>query len=328
MPSPLYNAIKGTTAGTPGTGAFTPNAAASGFRAWTKAPTGWIGMVRYEDGSSWELSFSYWNGATLSRGANQLFDSSTGSQISLTSSATAAMIADASEVMPHLGGTYWVGTFGAVNTSVTALRGGTTVETGTASSVALSSGSIQGAQPRRVYTSATTANAQAGWTSPNPWGVSHTTAGWGGFEYSTRFSVTTIPTGARFMCGMATNTFIGQTIEPSAWTASYAAFAKDSTDTNWQLLTNSGTTGGTKINTGVAPNTGELYEMSIWMEPGGGTVYGLLLGLVNGTIWYGSTTTDIPGIQTLLAHTVGGLSSTTGTAVVMQISSMMVRGGV
>jgi hypothetical protein len=61
--SPFYNCIKGATSGAPGTGAFTPNAAASGFRAWSLVPTGWIGLVRYEDGTSWELTYSYWNGS-------------------------------------------------------------------------------------------------------------------------------------------------------------------------------------------------------------------------------------------------------------------------
>jgi hypothetical protein len=104
MPAPFYFAIKGTTSGTPGSGAFTPSAAASGYRAWSNVPTGWMGLVRFEDGSAWELGYSYWNGTTLSRGTNQRFDSSTGSALSLTSSATAAMVVDPREVLqPDVG---------------------------------------------------------------------------------------------------------------------------------------------------------------------------------------------------------------------------------
>jgi hypothetical protein len=90
-----HGAIKGTTSGTPGTGAFTPNAAASGARAWSNVAAGWIGVVRFDDGSAWELAYSYWNGTTLSRSSAGFIDSSTGSQLSLTSAATAALVVSA-----------------------------------------------------------------------------------------------------------------------------------------------------------------------------------------------------------------------------------------
>jgi hypothetical protein len=64
-------------------------------------------MVRYEDGSAWERTYSYWNGTTLSRASTQLVDSSTGSALSLTPSSTAAMIPDGGDIMSHPGTTKW-----------------------------------------------------------------------------------------------------------------------------------------------------------------------------------------------------------------------------
>src|SRR4051812_31933390 len=104
MAAPFFLAVKGNTSGTPGTGAFTPNTAQAGYRAWSTVPTGWIGLVRYEDGTAWELTYSYWNGTTLSRASTQMVASSTGSQLSLSSSGLAGLVLDSAEVQPHLGG--------------------------------------------------------------------------------------------------------------------------------------------------------------------------------------------------------------------------------
>ena len=83
MALPFLNAIKGTTASAPGTGSFTPNAAASGFLAWSTVPTNWVGLVRYDDGTDWELRYGFWNGTTITRASN-VVASSTGSALSLT----------------------------------------------------------------------------------------------------------------------------------------------------------------------------------------------------------------------------------------------------
>lgn len=330
MPAPFYHAIKGTTAGTPGTGAFTPNAASSGFRAWSNVPSGWIGLVRFEDGSAWELSYCYWNGTTLSRGTNQRVDSSTGAPLNLTSAATAALVVDASEVMSHLGGTPWVGSFAQINTSISNWRGGTTAETGTASAQNLGTSSVTAEHPRRQYASATTANAQAGWSNASGigWGTVNTTAGRGGFELATRFGIVGLPTGPRFFNGATSVTYLANTAEPSALVSHIVGFAKDSTDTNIQFLTNSNASGGTKIDTGIALAAGGMYETTVWMEPGGGRAFGLLIRLDTGNIWYGSTTVDIPNAAVVMrAECLVGLSATTGTAATIAMSSMMMRGG-
>lgn len=328
MPSPVYNNIKGTTAGTPGTGAFTPNAAASGHLAWSTVPAGWMGMVRFEDGSAWALAYSYWNGTTLSRSSTQFISSSTGSPLNLTSSATAAMIVDANEVMSHLAGLPWMGTLAQINTSAQTFRSGAITETGTTASQTLATTNYMTEQPRRQLTSATTANAQAGWSSPSQWAVVGTTAGRGGFEYVGRFAASQLPTGPRLFAGMTSVTLVGVTGEPSAHTAHIVGFAKDSTDTNIQLLVNSNAGSGTKTDTGIPLVATGVYEMSVWLEPGGGRAYGYIYRLDTGAIWYGSTTTDIPNAAaTMHAQLLGGLSATTGTAIIMQMMAMMVRAG-
>ena len=124
MPQPFYNGIKGITAGAPGTGAFTPSAAATGFSPWSDVPAGTYALVRFDDGSAWSRELCYWNGTTLSRASTQVphrpngtLTTSTGSHLSLTSAATATFVGDASEVQSHLGGVRWAGWFTIVNST-------------------------------------------------------------------------------------------------------------------------------------------------------------------------------------------------------------------
>jgi hypothetical protein len=331
MPAPFYGAIKGTTAGTPGTGAFTPNAASTGFEAWSDVPSGWMGMVRYEDGSDWERSYSYWNGTTLSRGTNQRVKSSTGSVLSLTSAATAAMVIDPAEVQSHIGGTRWMyWSPSNTGTSINGVGGSPSlVAIGTLSSGAVASTNLLAQQIRNVATSATTANAQAGYHNATNQALVSTTAGMGGFEMSIRFGFSSsMPTGPRLFVGMTSATMAAQTGEPSARVGSYVTFAKDSTDTNIQFLVNNNSGSGTKIDTGIALAAPTFYEATVWIEPGSNTSYGLLMRLDTGEIWYGSTTTDVPASGALMQiNALSGLSATTGTAIAMNFGSVAVRVG-
>lgn len=330
MPAPFYNLIKGTTSGTPGTGAFTPNAASSGFLAWSNVPTNWIGLVRYEDGSAWELQYSFWNGTTLSRSATaQFVASSTGSALTLTSAATAAMIADAGDVMSHIGGTKW-GAWSAApgSTTLTAvgINGATSVAT--AATGAIANTNYLTMQPRTQNTSATTANTQCGFLSSTACAIVSTSAGKGGFEFCARLGASQLPAGPRLMVGMLSSSFFTNTGEPSALVGNVAAFALDSGDTNIQLLVNSNAGSGTKTDTGIPLVANGWYEMSVWCEPGSNKIYGLLIRLDTGAIWFGSTTTDVPVDGALMfPQVLGNLSATTGTAFILCLGSMSVRSG-
>lgn len=328
MSGPFFNGIKGTTAGTPGTGAFTPNAAASGALAWSTLPTGWVGLVRYEDSTSWELTYGYWNGATITR-TGGFVSSSSGSALSLTSAATAALVADGGMVCPDLGTGMVRGHIGipGATTAPTPIGNAAVTVTGTAASATIATTNYLTEQPRSQTASATTANAQAGYSGGNAV-VNSTTAGRGGWQFVSRFGPTgTLPTGERLFVGATSATFVGQTIEPSAFTAHYAAFALDSTDTNIQLLTNSNASTGTKIDTGIPLVLNAWYHAQIWMNPGGGRVYALLVRLDTGAIYYGETTTDIPGTAVLRQNVIGGLSATTGTAFTMCMGAAILRAG-
>jgi hypothetical protein len=330
MAAPFYNAIKGTTAGTPNTGAFTPNAAASGFIAWSVVPVGWMGLVRYEEGTAWELSYGYWNGTTITRPSAGFSASSSGTQLSLTSASTASQVIDASDVQPHLI-IPWRGyvPLPGSATSPTPIGLGAVTVTGTAQNIALAATNYLTEQPRSQSNSATTANAQAGYSTATLVGLTSTNAGRGGWEFTCRFGAAQLPTGPRLFVGLTTTTFVAQTIEPSAFANAFAVIGKDSTDTNLQFLTNAASSsGGTKIDTGIALAANGWYEVTIWTDPGSTTVKMLLFRLDTGDIYYGSTSTDVPANGSLLLmNCVGGLSGTTGTSFNLCMGGMFIRTG-
>lgn len=325
MAGPFYSAVKGTTAGTPGTGAFTPNAASAGYQAWSTIPTGWWGLVRYDDGSNWELAYSYWNGTTLSRASTQVRASSSGSQITLTSAATAALVEDG-EAFPLHQVRFIRGITPLVNsTSLSSFGGVTSTATGTAAAAAIAATNFLTEQPRVQLTSATTANAQAGVSSTVVNSVSSSTAGRGGWEFRCRFGGSTLVTGQRMFAGMTTASQIANTGEPSALAASMAALGKDSTDTNFQFLRKDGTT-ASKTDSGIAFVANGWYEVAVWSEPGSLTVSFLLVRIDTGAIFYGSSSTNAPVTGSLLMpQCIGGLAATTGTAFVCHFGGLMVR---
>lgn len=330
MPAPFYNSIKGNTAGAAGTGAYTPSGNASGFEPWAGVPAGWTGMVRFEDGSTVSREYCYWNGTTLSRSTNQLAYSSTGSLPSLSSAATAAMIVDASEIMAHPATTQWRGWLpNAASTAFTNI--GTTnapTVTGTAGAVTPAPTNYLTEQCRIQITSATTANAQAGVANAGALGVVNTTTGRGGVENTFRFGASVLPTGPRLFVGLTATTFVGNTGEPSALASNFAVFGKDSTDTNIQLMTNNTGVTANKVDTGIPLVANGWYEGRVWCEPGSNKVYGLLMRLDTGAIWFGSTTTNPPASGAALhQEMVGGLSSTTGTAFILHFGSQFTRSG-
>jgi hypothetical protein len=293
--------------------------------------TGWIGLVRYEDTSNaWELTWSYWNGTTLSRSANQRFDSSSGSALSLTSAATAAMVLDARETPTVSGCASYRWAVGQVGGSAVSITGFPSITvTGTAAASTVATTNYLTEQPRIKSTSLTTANAQAAVSVTSPMAVVSTSAGHGGFEFACRFGCSQLPTGPRLFAGMTGTTFIASTAEPSALTANYAVFAKDSTDTNIQLLVNSNASTGTKTDTGIPLTANGWYKAMIWNEAGTNTICGLLIRLDTGDIWFGSTSTDVPANGALVfPQIVTGLNGTnTGTAVILEFGQMVVRSG-
>ena len=322
--------VMGTTAGTPGTGAFTPNAASGNYRAWSTIAAGWVGIVRFVDGSAWEVAYSYWNGTTLSRASTQLIASSTGSAISLTSAATAELmqsglmpLESAPDTLP------WRGVMAVPNSNaMAAVATSAPTAIGSLAAAAIASTNYLTEQPRCQFTSATTANAQAALHNSQLIAVHSTTAERGGYLFHFQFGASQIPTGPRVFMGLTGTTFAANTGEPSALVASYAVLGKDSGDTNLQFLCNSGSGAGTKIDTGIALSANGWYEVVIYSPKGGATVNMVLCRRDTGAVFYGSTSSDTPATGTgLMYNLIAGLSSTTGTAMVLHLGNLLCRAG-
>ena len=329
MAGPFFNAVKGTTAAAPGLGAFTPNAASSTYRAWSTVPTGWWGLVRYDEGTAWELTYSYWSGTTLSRASTQRVDSSTGTPLTLGATSTATLIADGGRVAPNpiIPVRQMLPQINSASApNVFGIAAG--VITGTASAAAIAATNYLTEQPRLQIASVTTANGQAAYSHTTVMAVTSTAAGRGGWEFTCRFGATTIPVGPRLFVGMTATTFIANIAEPSALVANVAVFGLDSTDTTIQLITNSNVGTGTKVNTGIALVANGWYECVIWSDPGSTVVKALLVRIDTGAIFYTETNADVPATGSLMfSQCIGGLSATTGTAFTLHFGGYNVRAG-
>lgn len=116
----LYNRAKMSTA-TTGTGTITLGSAVSGYQSFTAAGVANSDVVSYviEDGTAWELGTGTYtsSGTTLSR---TLIQSSTGSLLNLSGSATVFIGALASDMVSNSSNTWWFGGTGdsASNTAV------------------------------------------------------------------------------------------------------------------------------------------------------------------------------------------------------------------
>ena len=320
-------AVSGTTSGAPGTGAFTPNAAVSGSRAWSTVFTGWTGLVRFDDGSSWEYSFCYWNGTTLSRASTQMFDSSSGSPISLTSAATATLICDINQFLDSSFAGPVRGSVMRSNSATFDDIGCTWTNVQSPTAAALATTNYLTGQPRVTYTSATTANASNGRTPSQAYLLASSTAGIGGGLMSFKLGWTQLPTAPRLFLGGSTGSLSGAT-EPSALVESYVLCAADSTDTNLQFMVNNNSGSGTKTDTGIAWVINAWYHYAMWNYPGSLEWHQLLVREDTGAIYYRKTSTDVPPTATGLQPFIRGfLTASTGTAIIMDLGEVKLKAG-
>jgi hypothetical protein len=328
--SGMENVECGTTSA-PGTGAFTPNAAAmTGARPWSQMPIGPY-LVRFEEGSAFELTFAWWNGTTLTRSSTQVYYSSTGSPLTLTTAATAALsyrVLDFVELQRKRP-TRWWSTFCG---STTAAQFGITAATlvGTVSGGTFATTNYLTEQNRLILTSATTASAWASVGTTSLQATINTTAGAGrgGYVFETEFGCSALPTSPRMFMGMTSSSVSAIATDPSALVAHYAAFSLDAADTNIQLLTNSNASTGTKINTAIPLAANGWYYAAVWTNPGDTKVQALLIRMDTGAIFYTTTTADVPTTgATLMPFMQVGLNGTnTGTAVAFNWSYMRLNG--
>ena len=326
--APGVIAVAGTTSGTPGTGAFIPSAAVSGFRAWSTVFTGWTGLVRFDDGSAWELSFCYWDGTTLSRSSTQRFDSSSGSPLSLTSAATATLISD---IVQFLDSSFAGPVRGTVMRSNSATVDDvgfawTNVQSPTAAGI--SNANYLNEQYRVLFTSATTANAGAGRSPSQRFMTVNSTAGRGGGMMSVKWGFTQVPAAHRVFIGGSDIIGLTGATEPSALVGNNVICGKDSTDTNLQFIVNNNSGAGTKTNTGIALAVNGWYHYAMWCYPGSLEWHQLLVREDTGAIYYRKTSTDVPVTGAgLLPNLLSYLTATTGTAVVLNQGEVKLKAG-
>lgn len=148
-------------------------------------------------------------------------------------------------------------------------------------------------------------------------------AGRGGFTVIVRFGPATgVGTTAgtdRMFVGMQSGTAAPTDVNPSTLTNIVGA-GYDSTDANWQILFNDGTSTATKVDTGVAVPTADRsnrYEVAIFCPPNGSAISVQFTDLSPGGITItASNSVDIPSNTTFLGirgyHSVGGTSSVVG----------------
>jgi hypothetical protein len=134
-----------------------------------------------------------------------------------------------------------------------------------------------------------------------------------------------LPTGVstsangRVFVGMSNLTTTPTDVNPSTLTANHNfGVGYDSTDANWQIMTNAATA-MTKVDTGIAVptvNGNEIFEISLFCPPNGSYINYQFTLLSTGTTFSGQQTTNLPTNTVFLAprgyHSVGGTSSVTG----------------
>ena len=309
-----------------GLGAFTPAAADAGALSFAAVEANTFHLVRAEEGAAWELFYSYWNGATLSRAATQFWTSSTGAPIAFTIAAKVAIVPDPNEVQIHLGGPKWFmwGTAWGV-TTVTNVGGVLPSSVGTAASQTFAATNFLTRQIRSQLTSALTAWASAGWNSAiNNGAIRSTNAGQGGWEYVARFGASQLAVNPCLIAGVA-GSVLGAAEPSSQLNACF--FGKDSADANIQFMVNDGAGACTKQDTGIPLVANGFYEVTTRCPPGGASVVGMLFRLDTGAIWIGSANTNLPAVDTILrANLMAGLNGTTlTTAMIMQMQSLFLR---
>jgi hypothetical protein len=213
---------------------------------------------------------------------------------------------------------------GGGSTTITAVGASalTAIGTATLSNVALTNRYTRERLLEYLVTAAST-SAIAGFRYGNSICFSGANPGEGGYHLTCRWGPST---------GVATSTtrgFVGfrpaatpTDVDPSTLT-SMVGMGWDNGDTNIQMMHNDASGTATKVDLGASflrPSVDRtsLYELEIYCEPNGATIFYEVTDLASGAATSGSLTTNLPPTTTLLAPhgwmSVGGTSSVIGIA--------------
>lgn len=155
------------------------------------------------------------------------------------------------------------------------------------------------------------ANQSAGWgvNAANQLFWRGNAAGRGGFTALLRFSYDVFQASHRAFMGMTAagaGAHPGLGAEPSTF-VNIIGIGFDSTDTNFQLLHNDGSGAATKVDTGVAPAAGVMYEVVLIQSPNGGNCEVRLYSADSdgSTLLYsGTVSTNLPATTAYLSPVV------------------------
>lgn len=215
-----------------------------------------------------------------------------------------------------------------------ATPGGTAIgwsltSSGTVSHPGLASGTLQSQMRRTRYTSATTANAVAGLRSADKLCWRGLGAGFGGFTFTSRFSMSTNVASSRAFIGLSAASGTVVSAEPSA-AADSIGVGFDSTDSsggNWQLLRKDGATSvKADLGTSAARNTTDVFDLTITAVANSPAMTVRLVNLSTGVVVHDNVvyTTNLPTNNVFLyAHAEIGPASA-GVATQLELASMCV----
>lgn len=316
--------LPGGPSNTPGTGSVSIASATPGPLTIGQFRKGMCGLWRYDDGAAWEVSWGFYTGTQVTRPVLGLVASSTGAQLSLSSSARVSLVSPL--------GMFQRGRCEAVGARVAAFNQsaitgvGLTAASGFFTStvgVAFADTNALTRDPNISRTSTTTANSQCGHSGAAVYATRN-----GGFHLSMRFGATQLPNNPRLISGMGMASPTAAS-EPSAIVQDAAYYGKDSTDANIQLITSDNSGVSTKIDTGMQLLINKLYESSVWCDQAG-DVFGLLVNYDDQTLCFNHSTTHLPTLANgMTDNGIISLNGTdTGTAVIMRTGSVYSRTGV
>lgn len=194
----------------------------------------------------------------------------------------------------------------AATTTVTAL--GTT----TTNSATLSHPVPTEALPYMTnFATSTTSGNESGLISVNAIFFRGSTAGFNGFFYFARVAV--IDTAlVRLFSGLTSATTLANTFGSDNPAGHFAGFQFSTVraDVNWKLFTKDGTTQALG-DTGIPVTANNVYDLTIYVDPQGTTLYWRVENRTAGTVATGSTSSNLPGGSTALRIAHGVETQTT-----------------
>lgn len=302
----FYNRVRATvTAG--GTGAITVSTGSTGYRSFADAGVPNLAGVRYliEDGSAWEIGFGIYTttGTTLTR---YLDESSTGSALNVSTSATVSVIAAVPEGIDPMRASIFRPSPGSTNTN----QAWGFNPAGTATGRTPANTSMFTALTRVGFVTSTTAGTVAGIRNQGVPYWRGSAAGLGGFHLSMRFGISQYLAGSRIFCGLDdTGSQQTLTADPSAASGGNTncfAMIKDAADTEFSIYHCDSALSGTKIALGAnfpadTSNT-DIYEFTLWAAPNGSDIKWRVWRVNTGHVTQGTATTELMANNLMLGY--------------------------